>query len=325
MNVLVAGGAGYIGSYCCKLLKSKGYNPVVVDNLSTGFRRLARWGVFEWGELSDAEFLSSVFRRHDIHLVMHFAANALVGESVLDPEKYYRNNVCATLNLLGTMRKHGVRSFIFSSTAAIFGNPVQLPIREDHPKAPINPYGQSKLMVENILEDFNRSYQFNYVSFRYFNAAGADPDGETGELHDPETHIIPLAFQAALGLRDHVDLYGTDYPTPDGTCLRDYIHVADLAEAHVRAVDWLAEGRGSMIFNLGNERGFSVREIVELAAKISGRRIPVREAPRRPGDPAELVADSSRAREALAWKPRFSSIETILESAWRWHRAQAEG
>ncbi len=322
MNIVVAGGAGYIGSHCCKMLALQGHTPIVVDNLTTGYRSLARWGIFEQGDIGDPEFVRALLGRYSVDAVMHFAANALVGESTVDPGKYYRNNVCATLALLTTMREQGVNRFIFSSTAAIFGEPEAIPIGEDHRKAPINPYGRSKLMVEQILEDFSLSYDLKYVSFRYFNAAGADPDGEIGEMHDPETHLVPLVFRAAREHGKQLDIYGTDYPTKDGTCVRDYVHVVDLSAAHILAVQWLKDGGSSQVFNLGNQKGFSVREVVDCASRISGLRVPSRETDRRPGDPAVLVADSSKARSVLGWKPKYESLDDILSTAWQWHRKQ---
>jgi UDP-glucose 4-epimerase len=319
MDILVVGGAGYIGSHCCKMLKSKGYNPVVLDNLTSGFRRLVKWGDFAEGDIRDRKLLRDLFGRYSIRAVMHFAAYCLVGESVVNPYKYYENNVCATLCLLDVMREFGISNFIFSSSAATYGNPLEAPIPESHVQNPINPYGRSKLMIEHILGDFDRAYGTRYVSLRYFNAAGADPDGETGEMHDPETHLIPLIFQTALGLREKLEVYGTDYPTPDGTCLRDYIHVMDLASAHILALEWLLDGKPSEMFNLGNERGFSVREIIEMAGRVSGRTIRVHEGPRRSGDPAELVASSSKIKATLGWRPQYGDIEDILTTAWRWH------
>jgi len=319
-TILIAGGAGYIGSQMNKALNNKGYRTIVVDNLSAGHREFARWGEFHRCDLGDIEGLRSVFAGRSISAVMHFCAFTYVGESVEDPQKYYINNVKNTINLLQVMREHGVKRFIFSSTAAIFGNPVEIPIAENHPKEPINPYGRSKLMIEQILEDYAGAYDLRYVALRYFNAAGADPDCDVGEWHDPETHLIPLVLDAALGARENIAIFGTDYDTPDGTCVRDYIHVADLAGAHVAALEHLGGGGQSDAFNLGNGKGFSVREIIDAARKVTGKDIPVVEKGRRAGDPAVLIADSARAMSVLNWKPAHADIEEIIATAWRWHQ-----
>lgn len=321
---MVAGGAGYIGSHVNKQLNESGYRTVVVDNLSTGHEEFARWGAFYRCDVGDADRLRTVFREHDIAAVMHFCAYACSGESVGDPQKYYVNNVSNALALLGVMREHGVRHFIFSSSAAIFGDPADVPIREDHPMRPINPYGRSKLMVEQIMEDYSRAYDFRSVALRYFNAAGADPGGGLGEWHEPETHLIPLVLDAALGIREEVRVYGDDYDTADGTCVRDYIHVSDLASAHIAALEYLERSGGSDAFNLGNGNGYSVREVIEASRAVTGSAIPAVVAPRRPGDPATLIADTARARSALGWRPRRASIEGIIETAWRWHRKLRE-
>lgn len=318
--ILIAGGAGYIGSHVNKELARRGTGTVVLDNLSHGHREFARWGEFVHGDLKDTALLDSVFGKYRIGAVMHFSAFTYVNESVADPARYYENNVANTLNLLKAMKEHGVSCFIFSSSAATYGNPVKIPIPEDHPLNPINPYGKSKLMVEQMLPDFAAAYGLKYASLRYFNAAGADPEGEVGEWHEPETHLIPLVLDAALGVRERVDIYGTDYDTPDGTCVRDYIHVSDLAAAHIAALDYLRRGGGeSCVFNLGNGEGFSVRSIIEAAERVTGRNIPVREAARRAGDPAILIGDASRAARVLGWKPRYVKIDEIIETAWRWH------
>jgi len=319
-TVLVTGGAGYIGSHACKTLAGHGFTPVCYDNLSRGHARAVRWGPLEEGDILDGDRLATVLQRYQPGAVMHFAALAYVGESVAEPALYYRNNVAGSLSLLEAVRAAGIDCFIFSSTCATYGPPQQVPLTEDHPQAPINPYGASKLMIERMLADFSIAYGLRSVSLRYFNAAGADPDGETGESHDPETHLIPLALAVAAGDRAQLEIYGEDYDTADGTCIRDYIHVTDLAEAHVAALRYLLNGGTTAAFNLGNESGFSVREIVEHAARVTGRPIPTQVAPRRSGDPACLVADSTRIREALHWTARHSDIDAILSSAWNWYR-----
>jgi UDP-glucose 4-epimerase len=265
--------------------------------------------------------MDSLFREHDIKGVMHFAAFAYVGESVKAPAKYYLNNVSQTVNLLNAMIENGVKNFIFSSSAASYGNPLTIPIKEDHPQQPVNPYGHTKLMVEQILKDLDKAYGFPYVSLRYFNAAGDDEEGEIGEMHNPETHLIPLVFQTALGIRECLEIYGTDYQTPDGTCIRDYIHVTDLSRAHILALEWLLERNESQVFNLGNERGFSVKEIVKIAEKVAGLKVTVREAPRRAGDPPVLVSSSAEIKGKLGWNPGYSDIEKILWTAWKWEQA----
>jgi UDP-glucose 4-epimerase len=318
LEILVAGGAGYIGSHCCKMLLAKGYHPIVLDNLSTGVRGTVKWGTFIQGEIGDRHLMDSLFREYKIKAVMHFAAFAYVGESVKDPAKYYLNNVSQTINLLNSMIENGVQNFIFSSSAATYGNPLTTPIKEDHPQQPVNPYGHTKLMVEQILKDLDKAYGFPHVSLRYFNAAGADEEGEIGEMHNPETHLIPLVFQTALGIRACLEIYGSDYQTPDGTCVRDYIHVSDLSSAHILALEWLLKGKESQTFNLGNERGFSVKEVVELAEHIAGVKVKLQDAPRREGDPPVLVSSNAQIREKLGWKPRFSDLETILKTAWQW-------
>lgn len=319
-TILIAGGAGYIGSQMNKELTNKGYSTIVVDNLSAGHKEFARWGDFRQCDLGDMDALRAVFAGRDISAVMHFCAFTYVGESVEDPQKYYINNVKNTINLLQVMRESSVNRFIFSSTAAIFGDPVTIPIAEDHPKEPINPYGRSKLMIEQILADYARAYDLRYVALRYFNAAGADPDCEVGEWHEPETHLIPLVLDAALGVRENIAIFGTDYDTPDGTCVRDYIHVRDLAGAHIAALEHLARGGKSDAFNLGNGKGFSVREIIDAARKVTGKEIPVVEKGRRAGDPAVLIADSARAMSILNWKPVHGDIEDIIATAWQWHQ-----
>jgi UDP-glucose 4-epimerase len=320
VNILVAGGAGYIGSHCCKMLASRGYHPVVLDNLSTGSLESVKWGTFIQGEVGDRKVLDSLFLNYDIKGVMHFAAFAYVGESVKSPAKYYANNVAQTATLLEAMVDHEVKNFIFSSSAATYGNPCNIPISESHPQRPINPYGHTKLMVEQMLRDFDAAYGFPHVSLRYFNAAGADNEGEIGERHDPETHLIPLILQTILGIRDCLSIYGTDYQTADGTCVRDYIHVTDLCSAHILALEWLLDGNESEVFNLGNERGYSVKEVIALAEKVTGLSVKTAVAPRRAGDPPVLISSSSRIKETLGWRPEHSEIENILRTAWRWER-----
>jgi len=318
-SVLVTGGAGYIGSHACKLLARTGYRPVVFDNLSRGHREAARWGPLVEGHLADREKLVAALREYQISAVMHFAALAYVGESVSDPAGYYRNNLGGSLSLLDAMRDVGVDNIVFSSTCATYGIPSEVPIRETLPQLPVNPYGETKLAIERALHWYGQAYGLRSVSLRYFNAAGADPEGEIGELHDPETHLIPLVLQAALGQRLQIDIYGTDYPTPDGTAIRDYIHVQDLAEAHLRALEHLGAGRASAALNLGTGRGHSVREVIRVAEAVSGRPVPCRETGRRPGDPPALVADPSLAAELLGWRAHVSDIETIIRTALAWH------
>jgi UDP-glucose-4-epimerase GalE len=319
-TILVTGGAGYVGSHACKALAAAGHTPVVYDNLSRGHREFARWGPLEVGDLCEAAKLDAVFARHRIDAVMHFAALAYVGESVEQPALYYRNNVGGTLELLEAMRRAGVGLMVFSSTCATYGVPERMPITEDLPQQPINPYGATKLMIERVLRDYEPAYGLRSVALRYFNAAGCDPDGEVGEDHEPETHLIPRVLMAADGMLPRIDVFGTDYPTPDGTCLRDYIHVADLADGHVRALDYLQRGGASSAINLGTGRAFSVREVIAAAERVTGRRIPVHEGPRRAGDPPVLVGDATRARTLLGFAPRYSEIEPIVETAWRWHK-----
>jgi UDP-glucose-4-epimerase GalE len=318
-TILVTGGAGYVGSHVCKALAAAGHTPVVYDNLGRGHREFVRWGPLEVGDVSDAARLDAVFARHRIDAVMHFAALAYVGESVGDPALYYRNNVGGTLELLEAMRRAGVRRLVFSSTCATYGVPERMPITEDLPQQPINPYGMSKLVVERVLRDYDAAYGLRSVSLRYFNAAGCDPDGEVGEDHDPETHLIPRVLMAADGALPHVEIFGTDYPTPDGTCLRDYVHVTDLAEGHVQALGYLERGGATTAVNLGTGRAFSVREVIAAAERATGRRVPVSEAARRAGDPPVLVADATRARAVLGFAPRFTEIEPVVATAWRWH------
>lgn len=303
-----------------KRLLAAGHHPVVLDDLSCGHRDAVLGGKFVEGNSGDRRLLNELFPEHRFDAVMHFASFIQVGESIQSPAKYYRNNAVNSLALLDAMVEHGVNRFIFSSTAAVFGDPDCVPIDEAHATRPINPYGWSKLMVEQILQDYDRAYGLESVSLRYFNAAGADPEGRLGERHAPETHLIPLVLQAAAGRRRGVSIFGTDYETPDGTCLRDYIHVSDLCDAHLLALDYLLDGGTTGTFNLGNGAGFSVQEVIETAGKVTGREIPVTYAGRRPGDPARLVADSTRAKAILQWRPRYSDIATIVEHAWQWEK-----
>ncbi len=317
--VLVTGGAGYIGSHACKALARAGYTPVAYDNLVYGHEWAVKWGPFEKGDILDGARLGEVVGKYRPAAVMHFAAYAYVGESVADPGKYYRNNVVGTLSLLDTMRAHGVDQFVFSSSCATYGIPETVPISEDAPQRPISPYGASKLMVEQILSDYGAAYGLKSVALRYFNAAGADPDGETGEDHNPETHLIPLVLDAAAGARDGVTILGDDYATPDGTCIRDYIHVSDIAEAHVLALKGLAGGKLRKAYNLGTGVGISVSEVIEAACRVTRRNIPLVRGPRRSGDPAALWADASRIRSEMGWAPRQSSIDELIRTAWCWH------
>ena len=319
-TILVTGGAGYVGSHACKELAKAGYRPVVYDNLSRGNEWSVRWGPLIQGELADRDRLVQVFKEHQPDAVLHFAALAYIGESVDDPQRYYTNNVCGSLALLSAMRSADCRQLVFSSTCAVYGTPSAMPIRETTPTEPINPYGASKLMIERILTDYETSYGLKVVVFRYFNAAGASPDGDIGEAHDPEPHLIPRALMAVTGNLPTVEILGTDYPTPDGTAIRDYIHVVDVASAHVKALRYLDQGGANALLNLGTGRGHSVRDVIGTVARITSRTIPTRESPRRPGDPAKLVADAARAREMLDWNPMHSDLNTIIADAWAWHR-----
>jgi UDP-glucose 4-epimerase len=316
--ILVVGGAGYIGAHVNKFLHQNGFKTVVFDNLSRGYREFAKWGEFFKGDLLKEEQLRSCFEKYRIGAVMHFSAFALVEESIFHPERYYQNNVMGTLKLLEVMRTFGVEYFIFSSTCATYGLPEKIPISEDHPQRPINPYGRTKLIIEEVLKDYERAYGLKHINLRYFNAAGADPDGEIGELHQPETHLIPLVLYTALGLRSEVKIYGTDYPTKDGTCIRDYIHVMDLAEAHLKALQYLIHKERSDSFNLGNGYGHSVREVIEAAKKVTRKEFKVVESERRGGDPPILISSSQKAMEVLGWRPRYESIDEIIETAWKW-------
>ena len=320
-RILITGGAGYIGSHACKALAQAGCMPIAYDNLVYGHRWATRWGPLEVGDILDRPRLDAVIARYKPQAVMHFAAFAYVGESVEDPGKYYRNNVAGTLILLEAMRDHGINKLIFSSTCATYGVPEHVPITEDHPQQPINPYGASKLMIERMLGDFDVAHELRSISLRYFNAAGADPDGEIGEAHDPETHLIPLVLDAAAGHRSAITVYGNDYDTADGTCIRDYIHVTDLAKAHVLALQALDRGAPSTVYNLGNGQGFSVQEVIDRAREVTGRAIPVNMGPRRPGDPPRLVGDATRIRRDLDWRPAYADLDAILETAWYWNES----
>jgi len=323
LKVLVAGGAGYIGSHMVQMLLDAGHEPITVDSLETGYRDAVLGGAFVKADIGDRAALDAVFAAHDIEAVMHFASYIQVGESVAEPGKYYRNNFANTLVLLDAMVRAGVQSFIFSSTAAIFGEPEYVPVDERHPQRPINPYGASKQMVERALQDYDRAYGLRAVSLRYFNAAGAHPNGRLGVRHEPVTHLIPSLLQVASGRRSHASVFGRDYDTPDGTCIRDYIHVLDLCEAHMLCLAWLVAGRQSAAFNLGNGSGFSVLEVISAVERVTGRTIRVLDAPRRPGDPARLVADPRLIRAQLGWSPRCRDVETIVTDAWAFEQTLA--
>lgn len=322
-NILVVGGAGYIGSHMVWLLGQRGVHVVTLDNLSAGHRDAVLHGELVVGDMADRAVLDRVLSSRRFDAVMHFASYIQVGESVTDPAKYYLNNVAHTLALLAAMRDHGVQRFVFSSTAAVFGEPRYSPLDERHPREPINPYGRTKWMIEQALDDYDRAYGLRSVSLRYFNAAGAHPEALLGERHEPETHLVPLVLQAASGRRPHVTVFGRDYDTPDGTCIRDYIHVMDLAEAHWQALRYLADGGATRAFNLGNGDGYSVQQVVDTARAVTGRPIAVQEGARRAGDPARLVADAALARAVLQWQPRHGDLRTIVQDAWRWESRAA--
>lgn len=332
MNLLVTGGAGYIGSHTVRMLAEAGHEVTVFDNLVKGHRGAVAEGCpLVEGDLLDREAIGSVLcpggkaPDRPFDAVIHFAAWSYVGESVAEPGKYYRNNIAGGLNLLDAMLAGGCRNIVFSSTAAVYGEPEEMPIRETCPQRPINPYGHSKLTFEGIMEAYGGAHGLKFVSLRYFNAAGAAPDGAIGEDHDPETHLIPLIIMAAMGKRDSVTVFGGDYPTPDGTCVRDYIHIVDLAKAHVLALEWLANGNASRIFNLGNGHGYSVRQVIDSVRRVAGREFTVKNGPRRPGDPATLVASSDLIRETLGWIPDFPELDDIVCHAWKWHSTHPEG
>ncbi len=317
--ILVVGGAGYIGSHVTKLLNMRGFKTVVLDNLVRGHKEFVKWGEFVLGDLADRDQIRFCFQKYPIEVVMHFSAFAYVGESVIHPDRYYLNNVAYTLNLLDIMKECHVRYFIFSSTCAVYGIPTEIPIVEDHPQKPVNPYGRSKLMIEEILRDYDRAFGIKHINLRYFNAAGADPECEIGEWHDPETHLIPLAIYAALGINDHVKVFGTDYPTKDGTCIRDYIHVMDLADAHIKAIEYLKIKGESNSFNLGNGKGHSVRDVLDTVKMVSNRDFEVIKSDRRPGDPSVLISNYQKATDILDWRPQYTDIHSIVETAFRWH------
>ena len=315
--ILITGGAGYIGSHVNKALNKAGYETVVLDNLIKGFEDFVKWGVFVEGDYGDEELLNRIFKEYDIEAVMHFGAYISVAESVECPKAYLENNYEKTLILIKAMKDNGVKNLIFSSTAAVYGSPVEIPIKETHQLKPINPYGKSKLLVEEYLKSQD---DINYVIFRYFNASGDDPDCEIGELHEPETHLIPLILDAALGRRDSISVFGDDYDTEDGSCVRDYIHVNDIANAHIEGLRYLENGGENNVFNIGNGRGFSVKEVISVVKKVTGKDFPVNIEGRRPGDPGTLVADSNKIHEVLGWTPEYDTLESIIETAWMWHQ-----
>jgi len=321
-TVLVAGGCGYIGSHMVRMLRDQGLRPVVIDNLSTGHADAVQPGELRQGDIGDRAFVAAVLRETRPTCVMHFAAASLVGESTRNPSKYWRNNLEQTLGLLDAMQENGLPAFIFSSTAAVFGTPLETPIRETHPLHPINPYGHSKLAVEYLLQDYAQSHGLRFITLRYFNAAGAHPDGSLGERHAPETHLIPLVLQAARGRQAQIARFGSGHATPDGSCIRDYIHVQDLCAAHLLALERLRAGGASDIYNLGNGRGHSVNEVIAAARRVTGRPIPVRDEPARAGDPPVLVADATRARQELGWTPKYPDLDSILAHAWQWECRQ---
>jgi UDP-glucose 4-epimerase len=322
-SILVTGGAGYIGSHAVKALEARGLNVIILDNLVYGHRDLVEANFkaeLIVGEIGDKDLLANIFSIHKIDAVIHFAAYAYVGESIVDPAKYYQNNVTQTIALLDVMRSYKISNLVFSSTCATYGIPHYLPIDESHPQNPINPYGFSKLTVERILQDYDRAYGLKSIIFRYFNAAGADPEGLLGEDHTPESHLTPLVFQAASGQLSSISIFGTDYDTPDGTCIRDYIHVTDLAEAHILGLEYLWNNQTSDIFNLGNSNGFSVREVIDTVKRVTGREISIVKCPRREGDPSVLIGSASKAKEILDWQPKYPQLETIIQHAWNWHQ-----
>ena len=324
-TIMVAGGAGYIGSHCLWLLRQRGYDAFAYDNLSEGHRAAVLDADLVEGDLGDTDLVEKTLRDRGVEAVFHFAANCYVGVSVTDPSSYYKNNVAVTLGLLDAMRRAEVKSFIFSSTCATYGEPQQEYMDESHPQWPINPYGWTKFMVERILSDYAHAYGLRYGALRYFNAAGAHPDGAIGEDHDPETHLIPIVFQTAMGLRKEMKVFGDDYNTPDGTCIRDYIHILDLAEAHILALKRLQGGAESTAFNLGNGSGYSVLEVIKTCEEVTGKTVPYQVAPRRAGDPDRLVGNASRAIEELGWKQQYGDLRTIIETAWNWHQSHPHG
>lgn len=320
MNILVTGGAGYIGSHTVNKLKKKGYFTVVYDNLSTGHEYAAKGDIFVKGDIFDSYLLADTIKKYNIDSIIHFAAYSIVGESMENPKKYYINNVEGTLNLLNTMLDNNINNIVFSSTAAVYGEPKIIPITEDCPKNPTNVYGKTKLIIENILEDYSKAYGLKYIALRYFNACGADPIGDIGEDHNPETHLIPLVLQTCAGKRKSIKIFGQDYPTKDGTCIRDYIHVNDLANAHILAIQSLSNGHKSDVYNLGNGNGFSVKEIIDTAEKVTRIKISKEIADRRSGDPAILIANSDKIKKDLGWKPKYTDVNEIIQTAWNWHK-----
>ncbi len=319
-SILVTGGAGFVGSHACKALARAGYLPVTYDNLERGNEWAVKWGPFERGDLREEKDLQRAFVAWQPWAVMHFAAYAYVGESAAEPLRYYETNVGGTAKLLKACAAFDCRNFVFSSSCATYGIPARLPLKEDDPQAPVNPYGHTKLVAERMLREAETAHAIRHVTLRYFNAAGADPDGELGELHEPETHLIPLVLFAAMGRQPSIKVFGSDYPTADGTCIRDYVHVSDLADAHVAAINWLAAGKPSNSFNLGNGNGFSVAEVVRTSEEITGLPIKTEMCCRRPGDPPALISDSSRARELLKWTPKFPNLDQQIGHAWKWFR-----
>jgi UDP-glucose-4-epimerase GalE len=322
-RILVTGGAGYIGSHTAKRLSQAGFEPVTIDDLSAGYRWAVKWGPFINGDIGDQKLIRAVVVEYHVQAVMHFAAHTYVGESVVSPRKYFRNNVAATLNMLDTLIDCSVKHVIFSSSCATYGNPERVPIAESHSQKPVNPYGESKLMIERILHWYDNAYGIKAACLRYFNAAGADADGDLGEMHAPETHLIPLVMLAAMGASDSVSVFGADYPTPDGTAIRDYTHVCDLADAHVLALEYLLNGGASVELNLGTGRGHSVLEVIRTVEEVSGCPVPIRSSERRPGDPPMLVADAVKAAEVLNWRPRLGDLREIVRTAWNWHSRNA--
>jgi UDP-arabinose 4-epimerase len=322
--ILITGGAGYVGSHSCKALAAMGYFPISLDNMTLGHKWAVQWGPFIQGDIADSLVLDEIFSKHQPMAVMHFAAYAYVGESVEHPDKYYQNNVVGSISLLEAMRRHGCKNIIFSSSCSTYGVPLQVPIPENHPQLPINPYGRSKLMMEQIIQDYGNAYGIRYAILRYFNAAGADPAGQIGEDHDPETHLIPLLLQTVQCRRDYTEVYGTDYDTPDGTAIRDYIHVTDLAGAHLLALKYLAQSGQSICVNLGTGQGNSVMEVIRAVQQVTGKPVAYRLVGRRPGDPPVLVAKSDRAYSLLGWKPDFGDIHETISTAWNWHQSQTK-
>jgi UDP-glucose 4-epimerase len=323
-TILITGGAGYIGSHVCKELLHQGHQPVIYDNLQTGHREATQHARFVEGDLADAKKLRATFESFSIDSIMHFAADCQVGESIENPLKYFNNNVKSSLQLLEFMAEFNVRKFIFSSSAAVYGEPKKIPILEDHPCLPVNPYGESKWIFERVLQRLHEAEKLDYISLRYFNAAGADPEGELGEDHFPETHLIPISILAAIHGKA-IPIFGTDYDTPDGTCIRDYIHVTDLARAHILALERLESGGTSGIYNLGNGNGYSVREVIETVREVTGIKVDTFQTPRRPGDPARLVAGSEKIKKDLGWRPQYPDLATIVNTAWQWHRKHPNG